>query len=169
MNKAVNWNILDDDITKITEIKRVKKMLLAYASKTGNIKRAITKLLDYIKEINQDNLTTIKTFEIKTGEELIKKNCILFTYTTGIGEIPQEIDKFIINNINNIKGVICSGNKNWGLNYCKASDLIFEKFNLKTLFKFELAGNKHDIKTLATKIISCNDISINSNNNTIQK
>jgi protein involved in ribonucleotide reduction len=92
-------------------------MLLAYASKTGNIKRAITKLLDYIKEISQDPskqkiainelsttketkyLTTIETFEIKTGEELIKKNCILFTYTTGIGEIPQEIDKFIINNI----------------------------------------------------------------------
>jgi ribonucleoside-diphosphate reductase protein NrdI len=162
-------------------------MLLAYASKTGNIKRAITKLLDYIKEISQDPskqkiainelsttketkyLTTIETFEIKTGEELIKKNCILFTYTTGIGEIPQEIDKFIINNINKIKGVICSGNKNWGLNYCKACDLIFEKFNLKTLFKFELAGNTHDIKTLATKIISCNDISINSKNNTIQK
>jgi protein involved in ribonucleotide reduction len=146
-------------------------MLLAYASKTGNIKRAITKLLDYIKviDINQENskrtILTIETFEIKTGEELIKKNCILFTYTTGIGEIPQEIDKFIINNINKIKGVICSGNKNWGLNYCKACDLIFEKFNLKTLFKFELAGNTHDIKTLATKIISCNDISININNN----
>ena len=150
-------------------------MLLAYASKTGNIKRAITKLLDYIKEISQDPSkqkiainelsTTIETFEIKTGEELIKKNCILFTYTTGIGEIPQEIDKFIINNINHIKGVIGSGNKNWGLNYCKACDLIFEKFNLKTLFKFELAGNTHDIKTLATKIISCNDISININNN----
>ena len=146
-------------------------MLLAYASKTGNIKRAITKLLDYIKviDINQENskrtILTIETFEIKTGEELIKKNCILFTYTTGIGEIPQEIDKFIINNINKIKGVICSGNKNWGLNYCKACDLIFEKFNLKTLFKFELSGNTHDIKTLATKIISCNDISININNN----
>ena len=146
-------------------------MLLAYASKTGNIKRAITKLLDYIKviDINQENskrtILTIDTLEIKTGEELIKKNCILFTYTTGIGEIPQEIDKFIINNINKIKGVICSGNKNWGLNYCKACDLIFEKFNLKTLFKFELAGNTHDIKTLATKIISCNDISININNN----
>jgi protein involved in ribonucleotide reduction len=146
-------------------------MLLAYASKTGNIKRAITKLLDYIKviDINQENskrtILTIETFENKTGEELIKKNCILFTYTTGIGEIPQEIDKFIINNINKIKGVICSGNKNWGLNYCKACDLIFEKFNLKTLFKFELAGNTHDIKTLATKIISCNDISININNN----
>jgi protein involved in ribonucleotide reduction len=139
-------------------------MLLAYASKTGNIKRAITKLLDYIKviDINQENskrtILTIDTLEIKTGEELIKKNCILFTYTTGIGEIPQEINKFIINNINHIKGVIGSGNKNWGLNYCKACDLIFEKFNLKTLFKFELSGNLHDIKTLATKLISYNDM-----------
>ena len=127
-------------------------MLIVYASKTGNIKKAIEKLLTYIKENECDILINI--LEIKTGEELIKENCILFTYTTGIGEIPQDVNKFIINNINNIKGVVGSGNKNWGLNYCKACDLIFEKFNLKTLFKFELASNTHDIKTLATKILN---------------
>lgn len=130
-------------------------MLLAYASKTGNIKRAITKLLDYHKLLNDGvkDKTHINTLEIDTGDELASDNCILFTYTTGIGEVPQEVNKFVVKNLSSIKGVIGSGNKNWGLNYCRACDLIFEKYNIKTLFKFELSANKHEVAKLLDVIL----------------
>lgn len=119
--------------------------MIVYASKTGNIKNVISKLTN--------NLDITDVLEIKTGNEEINKSCILFTYTTGFGEIPLEVTKFIINNKNNIYGVIGSGNKNWGLNYCKACDLIYEIFGIKTLFKFELSGNRYDIEKISSILI----------------
>ena len=116
-------------------------MQIVYASKTGNIKRFINK---FFKEFIDNHIIT--------GNEIIIKDCILFTYTTGIGEIPKEVDLFISNNLQHIKGIVGSGNKNWGLSYCKACDLIKNQYYIPILYKFELSGNENDYLTLKEKL-----------------
>ncbi len=108
-------------------------MKIAYFSRTGNIKRFVRKL-DY------------DVVEAKSSL-VIDEPYILIMYTTGIGEVPRAIEAFFTNEINqqNVHGFVCSGNKNWGINYCKAAHILSERFNVPVLQKFELSGNIHDL------------------------
>lgn len=108
-------------------------MLIFYASKTGNVERFLKKT--DIPEI----------VKINNGNEILAEDCILLTYTTGIGEMPEEVSAFVKNNHNKIKAVIGSGNKNWGSAFCSSAKMISEKYNIPNLMNFEMAGNTHDI------------------------
>ncbi len=109
-------------------------MLVLYASKTGNIEKFLKKTgINPILKIND-------------GNEPLKEDCILLTYTTGIGEIPEEISMFVKNHHSKIKGVIGSGNKNWGLAFCNSAKIINKQYNIPILMTFEMSGNTHDIR-----------------------
>lgn len=117
-------------------------MIIVYFSKTGNIERFVNKIKKIdskIKFINGNKVSKIK------------ENYILLTYTINFGEVPNEVDKFLKNNNKNIKGIVGSGNKNWGIYYCNAANIISKKYNIPILMNFELAGNIHDINTFLLK------------------
>ncbi len=57
-------------------------MLIAYASRTGNVARFVEKLPF------QNRL------RIQTGTETVSEPCIVITYTTGFGEVPKEVLEF---------------------------------------------------------------------------
>ncbi len=106
---------------------------IVYFSRTGNIKRFVHKLSQSAIKAN--------------GEMEVNKPFIAIIYTTGIGEVPAEINEFFKLEINqqNCLGLVCSGNKNWGINYCKAAHIISKQINVAVLQEFELSGNIHDV------------------------
>jgi protein involved in ribonucleotide reduction len=65
----------------------------------------------------------------------------------GRGMVPHQVRKFLNykNNSQNIKGVISSGNRNFGSHYGVAGEIISHKFKIPHLHKFELAGETEDI------------------------
>ncbi len=108
--------------------------MLVYASKTQNVARFIQKV----------KYTDV--LEVKTGMEEIEKPFILVTYTTGFGEVPQEVQVFLEKNHHLLRGVCASGNRNWGMNFAKAGTMIAQRYHVPLIHRFELAGLRQDIQ-----------------------
>lgn len=113
-------------------------MLIAYDSKTGNVKRFINRL----------NLPAIQIEEQMTVDEPF----MLVTYTTGFGQIPDRVSTFLKRNFHMMRGVAASGNRNWGANFARSADLIAEKYHVPVISKFELSGNRQDILSFESEV-----------------
>jgi len=82
---------------------------------------------------------------------LIDKPFVLITPTYGAGGkgfVPKQVIKFlnIEDNRNNIRGIIASGNTNFGEDFCKAGQIISAKCNVPLLYRFELMGLIEDVQ-----------------------
>jgi protein involved in ribonucleotide reduction len=107
-------------------------MLLAFDSKTGNVKRFVDKL-------------GLKSIQIEDGLS-IDIPFVLITYTTDFGSVPMTTIKFLEKNHRNLVGVASSGNRNWGNSYGLAADKISNMYNIPLLYKFELSGTPLDVQ-----------------------
>jgi protein involved in ribonucleotide reduction len=107
-------------------------MLIAYDSKTGNVRRFIDKLKMPAVQIDE---------AMKMDEPFV-----LVTYTTGFGQIPQKVASFLERNHPRMIGVAASGNRNWGDGFAKSADTISELYDVPVLTKFELSGTKNDVE-----------------------
>ena len=70
---------------------------------------------------------------------------ILITPTIGFGKVPEDVERFLGENHKCLKGVVGSGNKNWGNRFAKAAEIISEQYNVPLLMKIELHGNTKDL------------------------
>lgn len=63
------------------------------------------------------------------------------------GAVPKQVIKFLNNEHNRslIRGVIGSGNTNFGESYCLAADIIAVKCQVPVLYRFELMGTSDDV------------------------
>jgi protein involved in ribonucleotide reduction len=113
-------------------------MLIAYDSKTGNVKRFIGKL----------KLPAVQIQEQMTIEEPY----VLITYTTGFGQIPERVSSFLQKNYQNLVGVAASGNRNWGESFAKSADLISNHYNVPVISKFELSGTFGDVERFKQEV-----------------
>lgn len=61
--------------------------------------------------------------------------------------MPTQVIHFLNNEQNRslIRGVIASGNTNFGPDYGVAGDIIAEKCNVPYLYRFELMGTQEDV------------------------
>lgn len=111
-------------------------MNIIYYSMTGNVKSFINKSDYFNQAINMEEINY-----------KITQPYILITSTINFGDVPQKVKDFLSysDNSHYIKGVISSGNKNWGPNFGRAGDIISEKYNIPLLMKFEMRGNKESI------------------------
>lgn len=110
-------------------------MKYVYASRTGNVESLITKLgLDAIR--------------IQDGSETCDDDFVLFTYTDGFGDIPMEVDTFLMAHSNHLTGVICSGSLDYGEAYCAAGDKIAETYDVPCLYKVENDGTEEDVNAI---------------------
>ncbi|MFD0713886.1 class Ib ribonucleoside-diphosphate reductase assembly flavoprotein NrdI [Paenibacillus sp. GCM10027626] len=107
-------------------------MLIAYDSRTGNVRRFINKL----------QLPAVQIDASMTIDEPF----VLVTYTTGFGQVPEKILSFLKNNHTRMRGVSASGNRNWGERYAKSADHISEMYGVPIIGKFELAGTGRDVE-----------------------
>ena len=107
-------------------------MLIVYASKTGNVERFVQRL-------------GFRRLRLVSGAEEVAEPCLLLTYTTGFGQAPPEVLRFVERNRPYIQGVAVSGNRNWGSNFARAGDVLAERYGLVVVHRFELAGTARDI------------------------
>ncbi len=113
-------------------------LLVYYSSSSKNTER-------FINNGAFKNVIRIVSGEEKVDEDFI---CICPTYANGSGEgsIPEQVKEFLKLNKPHLKGVIGTGNINFGRMYGISADIISRKFQVPVLYKFELAGNKKDVK-----------------------
>ena len=64
------------------------------------------------------------------------------------GAVPRQVIKFLNNPHNRalIRGVIASGNTNFGSAYCIAGDIVSAKCQVPYLYRFELLGTAEDVE-----------------------
>ena len=110
-------------------------MKIIVFSLTGNCKRFAK-----MYEIPEEDVVYLRDIDYN-----INFDYILITPTFGFGEVPVAVSKFLKENYRHLKGVVGSGNKNWGNRFANASELISKEYNVPLLMKIELHGNKKDI------------------------
>ena len=110
-------------------------MKIVVFSLTGNCKRFV----DMCKIPEED---VIDLFDIDYGVDF---DYILITPTIGFGQVPEGVAEFLETNHKHLKGVVGSGNKNWGERFANASEIISREYDVPLLMKIELHGSKKDI------------------------
>jgi protein involved in ribonucleotide reduction len=120
-------------------LQREALLLVVYTSKTGNVARFVARL-------------GLPALRLGDGTEKIAEPCLLITYTTGFGQVPPEVLRFVENNRHLIRGVAASGNRNWGANFARAADLLAERYGIRVIHKFELSGTARDIEIIKEAI-----------------
>lgn len=66
------------------------------------------------------------------------------------GAVPKQVIRFL-NDENNralIRGVIASGNTNFGATYCLAGDIVARKCGVPVLHRFEILGTMEDVESV---------------------
>ncbi len=107
-------------------------MKFVYASRTGNVESIIQRL-------------GIEALSIESGSETVDECYILFTYTDGFGDVPSEVEMFLDQQHPFLKGVIVSGDKNYGEAFCQAGELIAQQYDVPCLYKVENEGTENDL------------------------
>lgn len=114
-----------------------------FSSVSENTKRFVDKLGLHSVRI------PLKTDEAATFT--YNKDSVLVVPTYGSGEekttVPKQVIKFLNNpeNRKHIKGVIATGNTNFGDSYGLAGDIISEKLGVPLIQRVELLGTPEDI------------------------
>jgi protein involved in ribonucleotide reduction len=116
-------------------------MIIVYASKTHNVERFCNKI---------DKYETIRVEDYTPG----MGKYVLITYTTGFGDLPDEVHDFLIEHHQNMVGVCASGKQSWKLfgTYCKSADVVSEMYGVPVFLKFEMQGTSQDIIELYERI-----------------
>ena len=110
-------------------------MKIAYASRTGNVESIVQSL-------------GIDSLRIDPGNETLSEDYVLFTYTDGYGDVPAEVETFLVANSMNLKGVVVSGDQGYGDAYCLAGDKIAETYDVPCLYKVENSGTDEDTNAI---------------------
>lgn len=90
--------------------------------------------------------------ELLTASTIAAEPFVLITNTLGFGEVPAPVAAFLRNNHRHLVAVAGSGNRNWGANFARATDLISEKYNVPIILKFELSGTTEDAKYFMERV-----------------
>ena len=116
---------------------------MVYASLTGNTKRLMDKLAQARPEWQiiriQDGVTVHQPFH-------------LVTFTTGVGQVPALVERFLQQHRHLLQSVTVSGNMNWGQTFGRAGDIIARDYHVPLLLKYELAGNDQVLQQIISKI-----------------
>ncbi|MEF2967851.1 class Ib ribonucleoside-diphosphate reductase assembly flavoprotein NrdI [Paenibacillus sp. M1] len=115
-------------------------MVIAYDSKTGNVRRFIQKLDAECVQIDED-MSLDTPF-------------VLVTYTTGFGQVPEKVQKFLARNHKQLQAVAASGNRNWGQCFAMSADKIASQYEVPVLYKFELSGTPLDVTNFQERMSS---------------
>lgn len=83
---------------------------------------------------------------------VVDEEYVIFVPTYGGGNLKGAVPKQVIKFLNNphnrslCRGVISSGNTNFGEAYCIAGDILSSKLNVPHLYKYELLGTPTDVE-----------------------
>ena len=117
-------------------------MLIAYDSKTGNVRRFIEKLklpavrIEESMAIDEPFVLVTPTYGGGAGRGVEK------------GAVPKQVIRFLNEERNrrNIRGVISAGNTNFGDAFCLAGDIVARKCAVPHLYRLEVFGTPDDVE-----------------------
>ena len=109
--------------------------MIAFASRTGNVSYIVSKL----------NLPNVEITEGLIMEEPF----LLCTYTDGLGEVPAIVATFMKHNHTYCKGIIVSGNSNFGHQiFGQAGDYLAKQYHIPLICKLDLRGYANDYERI---------------------
>jgi protein involved in ribonucleotide reduction len=121
-----------------------------FSSVSENTKRLVDKL----------GLTAVR-IPLKTEEAAsftYDRDSVLVVPTYGSGEekttVPKQVIKFLNNpeNRKHIKGVVATGNTNFGSSYGLAGDIVSKKLGVPLIQRIEIMGTPEDITQLKERL-----------------
>lgn len=141
---------MHEDIIKVSSRQIVKPQgeikLVYFSSHSNNTHRFIEKLNLAHQRIPID----LESSLVVTDEYVL----VAPTYSGGgdnkYGAVPKQVIKFL-NNVQNrrlCRGVVTSGNTNFGDTFALAGPIISKKLNVPLLYQFELLGTAEDVVRL---------------------
>lgn len=105
--------------------------MIAYLSRTGNVEHIVNRI-------------GYESVKIEPGLTM-RVPYLLFVYTTGLGDAPEEVFPFLDENASLCIGVVASGNSNFGHNvFCGSADKIHKKYGIPIVRRYELRGFQKD-------------------------
>lgn len=120
-------------------------MLAYFSNVSGNTQRFIERL----------GLPASRIPQLTKAETLIMEEpYVLVVPTYGdknfTNFVPRQVKKFLSHERNKelLRGVIASGNANFGKEYAIAGNLISSRFEVPFLYRFELMGTSDDIESI---------------------
>jgi protein involved in ribonucleotide reduction len=90
----------------------------------------------------------------REGTPRVTEPYVLIVPTYGGGEragaVPRQVIRFLNDPVNRalLRGVIASGNTNFGADYCLAGRVIAAKCGVPELYRFELLGTDRDVRAV---------------------
>lgn len=117
--------------------------IVFFSSQTGNTHA-------FVKKLGLEN-NSIRLPAKMIETVYVSKPYILFvpTYAAndGRGALPKSVVKFlnVENNRDLLRGIVASGNKNFGSNFCLGAEIISKKCDVPILYRYELRGTMYDV------------------------
>lgn len=109
--------------------------MIVFASRTGNVRAVVEKL-------------GLPSVEMTEGF-VITEPFLLVTYTDGLGEVPQMVARFMAQNAAYCKGVVASGNQNFGhALFAGSGDQLTTKYGIPLVCKLDLRGRQADLEQI---------------------
>lgn len=116
--------------------------MIAYASRTGNVRYIV-------QQLNLPNIEIAK-------DCIIRAPFILCTYTDGLGDIPAVVQTFMENNASLCRGIVVSGNSNFGLDvFGLAGDKLAATYHVPLVRKLDLRGFAKDYEAILNFYNDC--------------
>jgi protein involved in ribonucleotide reduction len=134
--------------------------IVYFSNYSGNTKRFVEKLTNDARRIPID-------YTADTSDVLVIDNpFVLVVPTYGGGNaktaIPRQVRSFlnIPENRELLRGVIGTGNTNFGEHYCKAAELISAKTGVPLIARVEIFGTPEDIDKITERLEMLNDTTV---------
>lgn len=89
----------------------------------------------------------VPSVEITEGLH-IAEPFVLCTYTDGLGDVPELVEAFMRQNFQHCTGIIASGNRNFGVNFARAADVLSQRYDLPIVAKLDLRGQQADFEQI---------------------
>lgn len=138
------------DIIKVSELNVARPtgdlFVVYFSSISNNTHRFVEKL-----QIKSARIPYSMDEEITVNQDYV---LICPTYSGGgeftTGAVPKQVIKFLNNEHNrkHCRGIVASGNTNFGDTFALAGPVLSKKLNVPLLYQFELLGTACDVKEI---------------------
>lgn len=124
--------------------------IVYFSNYSENTKRFVEKVTEYGVRI------PIRPSD--AGKLVVDKEYVLVVPTYGGGSeapaIPKPVKIFLNNPLNRnlLRGVVGTGNTNFGEHYCKAADMISAKTGVPIIARVELMGTPSDVEIIKERL-----------------
>lgn len=116
--------------------------LLYYSSASGNTARFVTRL-----DLPASRIPIRPDGQMPRPDRPYVLICPTYADGQGRGAVPKQVIRFLNDPGRRalLRGVIATGNRNFGVTFALSGKVISDKCNVPVLYRFELAGNDLDI------------------------